>query len=172
MISSERLIIRDRAGCMGLLGLLFFSGGVLVLSMLLLGKLGPERRTWEILAVAAVGLAHFSVGGWLLASTPGMRIILRRDRPVLELRKSWLVRRRMRAIHLDEMAGFHVHTTTDSEGAPIFHLELDLRNGETIRLHSVAVHARPEIDKAAERLRAWSNGRLGARIRSPHDSAY
>jgi hypothetical protein len=172
MRNAERLVIRDRAGCMGLLGLMFFSGGVLVLTMLLLGKLGPERRTWEILAVTAIGLAHFTVGGWLLASTPGRRVLLRRDRPVLELRKNWLTLRRIRAIHLDEMAGFHVHTTTDSDGDPVFYLELDLRNGETIRLHSVAVHARPEIDAAAERLRAWSNGRLVARIRTPRDSAY
>jgi hypothetical protein len=172
MRDSEGLVIRDHAGCMGLLGLMFFSGGVLVLTMLVLGKLGPDRKAWELLAVTVIGLAHFSVGGWLLASTPGMRIMLRRDRPVLELRKSWLVGRRVRAIQLDEMAGFHVHTTTDSDGAPVFYLELDLRNGETIRLHSVAVHARSDIDKAVERLRSWSNGRLAARVRSPRDSAY
>ncbi|HSL69532.1 MAG TPA: hypothetical protein VK864_04780 [Longimicrobiales bacterium] len=86
---------------------------------------------------------------------------------MLELTRRWLVLRRTRVIHLDELRGFYVHKTEDSDGNDVFYLELDLRNGETVRLHSVAVHSREAIVAATDRLRAWGGGRLAQRIRSP-----
>ena len=172
MRNYERLVIRDRAGCMWVLGLMFLSGGTLVLTMLLRGKLGSDFRAWEIWAAAAIGIAHFSAGTWLLTSTPATQVKLHQDRRVLELSRSWLVLRRTRVIHLDELLGFHMHTSTDSDGDPVYYLELDLRNGQTVRLNAVGMHAQTAIDQLTDRLRAWSGGRLAARVRSPRSSAY
>ena len=163
---SERLIIRDHSGWMWVLGLMFLAGGSLVLLALWFG-VRPNSAAWVPWAIAAIGIAHVSTGAWLLTSSPGIRVTLRYDRLVLELTRRWLVLRRTRVIHLDEMRGFYVHKTEDSDGDDVFYLELDLRNGETVRLHSVAVRSREAIVAAADRLRVWSGGRLAQRIRSP-----
>jgi hypothetical protein len=168
----EHLVLRDRAGCMWLLGLMFLGGGTLVLASWLMGKLGSDFKAWEIAAVAVIGIAHFSAGAWLLVSTPSTSVKLHHDRPVLELSRTWLLARKARLIHLDEVLGFHVHTSADSDGDPVYYLELDLRDGQTLRLNAVGIHGRTAIDEATARLREWSGGRIAARIRSPRDRVY
>jgi hypothetical protein len=154
---------------MWFLGLGFLAGGIIALGMLLLA--GPDDRPdgWGRLLVAVIGSAHVAAGSWLVISMPNLSVWLRRDRPVLHIRKRWLLLRRERTIDLADIAHFRVRQSEDSEGDPVYQLELFLRTGERVALHSVALHGRAEIDAAADRLRAWSGGRLAARVGEPGD---
>jgi len=64
------------------------------------------------------------------------------------------------------MAGLTLRQEKDSDGDPVYRLELRLRDGNDLRLHSVALHARPEIEAAVDALRVWSSNKLPVRTRT------
>ena len=164
---SERLVLRDKAGCLGLLGLAFVAGGSFVFALLLGAGTGEQPTGWVRALAALIATAHLGAGTWLFLSTPVVSVRLRRDRPVLQLNKRWLFWRRARTIALTEIAHFQIGQGEDSDGHPVYRLELRLRSGERVRLHSVDEHFRNDIDAATEQLRVWSGGRLAARAGSP-----
>ena len=64
------------------------------------------------------------------------------------------------------MDGADITSGKDSDGDPVYRLELRLRDGTELRLHSVAVHACPEIEKATDALRVLSSNKLPVRTRT------
>jgi hypothetical protein len=166
---AERLVVRDRAGCLWLMGLAFAAGGVTVLALLFGARSGARPAGWGSILVALIGCAHIAAGTWLMVSTPNTTVRLRHDRPILQISKRWLLHYRTREIHLDQIAHFHIRKSEDSEGDPVYRLWLYLRTGEELPLHSVALHAREELDAVTDRLRSWSGGRLAARVGRPGD---
>ena len=163
----ERLPLRDKAGCLGLLGLAFVAGGVMVFALLLGAGSGEEPTGWTRAIAALIGTVHLAAGIWLFLNTPRITVELRRDRTILQVSRRWLFYRRKRTIDLAEIAHFRVWLGKDSDGDPVYRLELSLRSGERVKLHSVEEHTREDIDAAAEQLRVWSGGRLAARVGSP-----
>ncbi|MGH7471146.1 MAG: hypothetical protein ACRENP_24625 [Longimicrobiales bacterium] len=154
---------------MWLLGLGFLAGGITAFTLLLVASPDSQPGAWGKLIITVIGGAHITAGAWLIGSSPNITVWLRRDRPVLHVTKHWLLHKRERVIHLDEIAHFQVRQSEDSDGDPVYRLELHLRSGERLPLQSVDLHTRTEIDAAADRLRSWSGGRLASRVGTPGD---
>ena len=161
-MSYDQILIRDRAGCMWLLGLGFAGGGLLVMAMLL-GN-APGRPTgWPLFLISVIALAHLTTGIWLVVAHPNVKTELHHDGRKLRIVRWWLWFRSVRELHIDQIRSIVVREDTDSDGDPVYRLELVLRTGERLVLQSVALHTRAPIDAALARLAEWSRHRIPIR---------
>jgi hypothetical protein len=147
---------------MWLLGLGFAGGGLLVTAMLL-GNVPGRPTGWALLLVSVIAIAHLATGIWLVVAHPRVTTELHHDGRKLRVLRRWPWFRSARELHIDEIRSVVVRETTDSDGDPVYRLELVLRTDERLVLQSVALPTRAPIDDALGRLAAWSRGRIPVR---------
>jgi hypothetical protein len=164
-MNHNEVLIRDRAGCMWLLGLGFAGGGALVTAMLLSNAQGRPSG-WLLLLTAVIALAHLTTGTWLVVKHPNIRTELCMGCRMLRIVRRWPWFSRARELHVDQIRYAVVREERDSDNDPIYCLELLLGTGERLVLQSVALHTREPIDAALMRLAEWSSGRV--LVRSEH----
>jgi hypothetical protein len=158
----EPLALRDRAGCMWLLGGLFCAGGSIALA-LALGFSDDEPAAWVRLAAGAIGVVHLGAGVWLIRKHPAVRATLGADGR-LHIERRFPFHGTHRSIARDEIARIITRQGSDSDGDPVWSLELQMHDGEHVPLIYVQHHTREEIDRTIEQLRAWAGGSLVHRV--------
>ena len=151
--------MRDRAGCMWIFGAGFALGGATITAMLI-GPTEGKPTGWALLAAAAIGVAHMAAGGWMIVANPNIRVLLRNDGRTLRIVRRWPFRRTVRELHVDHIMHATLREMEDSDGDPVYHLELYLRTGERITLQSIAQNTREPVDAALAKLREWSANRI------------
>ena len=153
--SPESLILRDQPGCIWGLGVFFLLiGALFVLGPLVLFSDRMEQP-WTVNGLAVVmGLAGVAAGVWVLRVPLTTTTIDRLERVVTV--RSWGLRNRGdRRWTFSQVMGFHVVEEKDSEGDPVYRLQMELHGGEMIWLTDVHLHASDGYDQAAQRARQF-----------------
>ena len=153
--SPESLILRDQPGCIWGLGVFFLLiGALFVLGPLVLFSDRAEQP-WTVNGLAVVmGLAGVGAGVWVLRVPLTTITFDRLDRAVTV--RSWGLRReRNRRWTFAQVAGFQVVEEKDSEGDPVYRLQMELHGGEMVWLTYVHLHFRDSYDQAAQRARQF-----------------
>jgi hypothetical protein len=147
----ERLTLRDQPGCIWGLGVFFLLiGALFVLGPLVLFSNQAEQPWYVNGAVVLMGLAGVAAGLWVLRVPLTTTTFDRLERVVTV--RTWGLRRvRDQRWLFSVVAGLRVVEEQDSEGAPVFRLQLQLRDGQLIFLTGVHLHVRDGYDQAAQR---------------------
>jgi hypothetical protein len=152
----EKLILQDRPGCIWLLSLFF----ILIGSMFVLGPLflfsDRAEQPWYVSAIAIfMGLAALGAGLWQARRVPlSTTTFDRLDRSISMI--TWgLAGRSGQRWTFNDASALVVVEEKDSEGDPIYRLQLVLRSGETAWLTAVHLHVREPYDQAAGRVRSF-----------------
>jgi len=132
----DRMVLRDTPGITWAFGLIFAAAGALVAGAVLLGADGfAEQPLWARLMGLLMGLAHLSVGVWLLRASPAVETVLDRASGVARV-STILVVERAEEFPLAEVAHVDVVEKKDSEGEPLFSLRLRLHGGRAVAISS------------------------------------
>lgn len=152
----EKLILQDRPGCIWLLCVLFILlGGLFVLGPLFLFSDRAEQP-WYVSAVAIfLGTAALGAGLWQAGRVPLTTITFDRLSRTITVAAWGLAGRSVRHWPFSDAAGLKVAQEQDSEGDPIYRLQLILRSGEAAWLTGVHLHTREPYDQAAGRARVF-----------------
>jgi len=133
----DRMVLRDTPGITWAFGLLFAACGALAAGAVLLGADGfAEQPLWARGMGLLIGLAHLSMGVWVLRASPAVETVLDRASGVARVTTS-LVVERAEEFPLAEVARVEVVVTKeDSEGASLVSLRLRLHGGRAIAISS------------------------------------
>lgn len=145
---------------MRVIAAMFFVGGILVASLLLGAGTGDVPTGWGRVGAWLIACAHIGVGAWYLFVVPRITARLDPSDRVLTLTRGRIFHRERRRIHVTEILDVLTRVDRDSDGDPVWTLELRLRTGEHVPLHSVGTGSEAEIADAKERLRVWSGGQI------------
>ncbi len=162
---SDEVLIRDRAGCVWVFGLGFAAAGVVLTTMLLSVAEGRPTGGW-LVGAWAVAIAHTCAGAAILVKNPHIEIRLGADSRTLRVVRGWPFLRRARELHIDQIHSIVVREGKDSDGDPLYDLELVLGTGERLEALSVPYNTPEPIDAALERIRRWSRERILVRRES------
>ena len=154
--TSEKLILQDRPGCIWLLCVLFILlGALFVLGPLFLFNDRTEQPWYVSAAAIFMGSAALGVGLWQANRVPLTTITLDRLSRTITVVAWGLAGRNVRHWPFSDVAGLIVVQEQDSEGDPVYRLQLILRTGEATWLTGVYLHTREPYDQAAGRARAF-----------------
>jgi hypothetical protein len=153
--SPERLTLRDQPGCIWGLGVFFLLiGALFVLGPLVLFSDRAEQP-WYVTGLSVLlGSAGVAAGVWVLR-VPLTTTTFDRLERVVTVRTWGLRRMRDRRWPFTEVAGVRVIESQDSEGDPVYRLQLELRQEEPISLTEVHLHFRDGYEQAAQQVRRF-----------------
>lgn len=152
----HQLILTDRAGCVWLFSSLFlFVGGTI-----LYGALGGftnwhEVPKWQLLLAGIMGTIGFGTGIGIIHSTPFTNITLNSKSGTMLIRKRGAFKNEERLIRFAEIAEFYLVEENDSDGDPIYRVDLRLKTGEDIRLTSIMEPVVEDNEELALRLNTF-----------------
>jgi hypothetical protein len=147
------IVVYDRPGCLWLFGAWFVAGGVLAAYIAFFGSNAGELAAWERALAVLIALGCAAGGIFFIAQAPSTRAMLdpRRNEVVV-------VTRGLRGTSelrfaFDQIKGVELGTTRDSEGGPMYRVELRLRDGRLVPLQGQHAHGREQLDERASALR-------------------
>ena len=147
------VVVRDSPGLHWILGLLFLVLGVMCVA----GPLGlfhdRDRLGWPgkslFMLMGAVGAV---VGLWVMRGSPRSRLEVDRRRDRVRLRRRGLGGRQAWAWTIREIAGIRVVERKDSDGDPVFRLEVVAGDGAAVPVSLLWTHGREPAEAVATRL--------------------
>lgn len=139
--SAGELTIQETPGCLWFIGA-FFSiiGGAFVY-----GALGGftnwnEASFWQILLTFFMGSFGVGVGFWTIHKAPISKLVIDRVDEKIYLTRRRLFQRSETIYAFDEVDRFRLIEELDDENSPIWFFGMDLSDGETIAITSLASH--------------------------------
>jgi hypothetical protein len=140
--TANKLIIQETPGCLWFVGLFFAAiGGIFVYGAL--GGLTDygSQPIWMLTAAFVMGSIAVGVGIWIIYRAPLTKLVFgRRDKTLLYTTYG-LAGKRETVYGFDEIELFRLIEERDSEGDMIWSLGMNLADGETIKVSSMASHA-------------------------------
>ena len=137
----NELIIRETPGCIWIFGLLFLVvGGLFVYGSL--GNFTDHSSVpfWLITLAFVMGSIGCAVGLRLIHKAPITKIIADRDTETVAYTTYGISGRTHAVYHFDEIEEFCLIEETDSEGALVWSLGMELCGGETVKISSLESH--------------------------------
>lgn len=140
--TANELIIQETPGCLWLFGLFFAAiGGIFVY-----GALGGlvdygSQPIWVLTAAFLMGSIAVGVGIWIIYLAPLTKLVFDRTDETLIYTTYGLAGKRETIYDFNEIESFRLLEERDSEGDLIWSLGMDLADGETIKISSLASHA-------------------------------
>jgi hypothetical protein len=140
--TASELIIQETPGCLWLFGLFFaVVGGIFVY-----GALGGlvdygSQPIWVLATAFVMGSIAVGVGVWIIYRAPLSKLVFDRIDKTLIYTTYGLAGKRETVYDFDEIVAFRLIEERDSEGDPIWSLGMNLADGETIKISSLASHA-------------------------------
>ena len=139
--TQNELIIRETPGCLWIVGLFFaFVGGIFVY-----GALGGlvdygSQSPWMLAAAFVMGSIGVGVGIWIIYKAPITKIVINRIEDSVLMTRYGLFGKQESFYHFDEIENFSLIAGKDDEGSDIWSVGMNLANGETITITSLASH--------------------------------
>lgn len=136
--SPQRLVLEDSPGCFWLFGLFF----------VVLGRLGAyaalndtgDRPGWQIGLALLLTLAAMAAGVWMIARSPGSRVVLDRRTRSMEITRRGMAGRSQEWYSWYEIDEPERIVTGDIDGDPVFPLAVRLRDGRIVRVTRLWLH--------------------------------
>jgi uncharacterized membrane protein len=151
--SSQHLVLRDSPGCFWLLGMLFVViGGLFAAGSLGLFTNAHTLSLWQRLLVLVMGSIGVGVGLGVIIQAPQTVSVFDRQTQQAVITRRGLLGRTVSIYSLADITCVQIREHTDSEGSPVFQLELVLRSRQPVPLSRLWMHHRPAHEQAMSRV--------------------
>jgi hypothetical protein len=153
----EQLVIKDAPGCTWLFSSFFLAiGSIFVLGPLFFNSDRFDQPWYVNLLGITMGAIAVATGLWIIGRTPASTVIFDRLLYRVILRQGWRKERRERSWSWKEVSEVRVKQEKDSDGDPVYRLQLVLRSGEVTWLTQVSSPSRASSDRAVEKIRQFT----------------
>ena len=133
------LIVREAPGCMWILGAFFIIVGALFVYVASGGYSNYYEMSYGVMAAhILLGTCAVAAGVWVIYTSPRILINVDRNTETVTIRQSRLGGSSTRSFAFDEVASFSLIEDLDSDGDPVWALQLETEGGEAIRCSSFA----------------------------------
>ena len=139
--TSRKLILRDTAGCIWLLGLFFLA----IAGTFVVGLAGAFTNLYELnvlerTAAWFVSLSGIAVGVWIIYSHPGVYARFDKSTNSLSINRKGLMKNVTETSRLSEIKDVVLDETTDSDGDHFYRIALKLNRDKQVLLFSTGLH--------------------------------
>jgi hypothetical protein len=141
--TSIKLVIKDSAGCIWLLGFFFLAvAGTFVIGLMGMFYNLNEVTELEKLGAWIVSLSGVAAGIWIIYSHPGIYITFDKSTDAVTINRRGLLKDETETYELSEIDDVVIDESVDSEGDPFYRVALKLKDQRQINLSSVGGHDR------------------------------
>jgi hypothetical protein len=139
--TSRKLILRDTAGCIWLLGFFFLAiAGTFVVGLMGAFTNLNELSELEKLLGWFISLSGVAAGVWIIYSHPGVYARFDKSTNSLTINRKGLMKNVTENYRLSEIKDVVLDETTDSEGDPFYRIALKLNRDKQVLLFSTGLH--------------------------------
>lgn len=136
-----RLLLRDTAGCIWLLGFFFIAvAGTFVAGLSGFFTNLNEVNELEKLGVWVVSLSGVAAGIWIIYTHPGVVVNFDKSTSIATINRKALLKNETETYRLDEISDVVLDETVDSEGDPFYKIALKLNAEKLVILFSTGLH--------------------------------
>ncbi len=137
--TANELIIRESPGCLWMFGLFFAVIG----SIFVYGALGGfvdfgSQPLWVLTLAFLMGAAAVAAAVWLLYHAPITKVVINRTDDFVLIKRFGIFGKRQYLYYFDEFEKFCLVEEKDDENDDIWFLGIELNDGETINISSLA----------------------------------
>ncbi|HEY0427813.1 MAG TPA: hypothetical protein VGC76_08520 [Pyrinomonadaceae bacterium] len=139
--TENELVIQEAPGCLWMFGLFFAAVG----SIFVYGSLGgaadyKSQALWMLALAFVMGATGVCTGIWIIYRAPFTKVVVNRIENEVTITRRGLFLNRMSLYSFDEIDCFCLVEEEDDESSPVWSLGINLSNGETIVISSLASH--------------------------------
>lgn len=152
--TSTELTLKDSAGCFWLLGLFF----VIIAGIFTAGLMGlftnlHEINAWEKLGAWVISLGGLFAGFWFIYSTPGTTVKFDKTEGSVSLNSRGLMRNETETYKLKEVRDIIIAESQDSEGDPVYQIELKLFTEKRVPLSKLWINNKPALEETVKKIK-------------------
>ena len=152
------LVTKDSAGCLWLFGLFF----VLVAGTFVVGLLGAfnnlhELNQLELAAAWFVSLAGAAAGVWIIYSNPVIYSRFDKREGLVVINRRGFMKNETEKYQLTEIKNIVVVESKDSDGDPIFSVNIKLKTEKSPGLTKIWLRNKEHLEKISEEIKQFMN---------------
>jgi len=141
-------MFKDSAGCFWMLGLFF----VVLAGTFIIGLLGAFYNLNEITEPERAGAWFISLSGlaagiWFIYSNPGTKLNFDKSGNLLTIQRRGLMRNEIEKYRLGDIADFKLVESKDTDGDPVYRIELQLKSGNKASLTELWINNKEGLQK-------------------------
>ncbi|MDZ7623687.1 MAG: hypothetical protein U5J96_04460 [Ignavibacteriaceae bacterium] len=146
--TNSNLVLKDSAGCFWMLGLFF----VIIAGTFVIGLMGAFHNLNELNELERTGVWFISLGGlaagiWFIYSNPGTRLDFNKTENMLTIQRRGLMRNEIEKHLLNNIEEIILVESEDSEGDPVYRIELQLKNENKTNLTELWINHKEGLQK-------------------------
>jgi hypothetical protein len=154
--TSRKLVLRDSAGCIWLLGFFFLA----VAGTFVIGLMGTfynlnEVTELEKLGAWIVSLSGVAAGIWIIYSHPGVYARFDKSTNSLTINRKGLMKNVTENYRLSEIKDVVLDETTDPDGDPFYRIALKLNRDKQVLLFSTGLHHKETQQKNIDLIKGF-----------------
>ena len=152
--TTNNLVLKDSAGCFWMLGLFF----VVIAGTFVIGLLGAFHNLTELNELERTGVWFISLGGlaagiWFIYTNPGTRLDFNKTENMLTIQRRGLMRNEMEKHLLDKIEDIILVESEDSEGDPVYRIELKLKSEKNASLTELWINNKEGLQKTIDTIK-------------------
>jgi len=146
--TNTNLVLKDSPGCFWMLGLFF----VVIAGTFVIGLMGAFTNLYELNELERSGawivsLSGLAAGIWFIYSNPGTRLNFDKSENLLTIQRRGLMRNEIEKYRLDDIADFKLVESKDTDGDPVYRIELQLKSGNKASLTELWINNKEGLQK-------------------------
>ena len=146
--TKTNLVLKDSAGCFWMLGLFF----VVIAGTFVIGLMGVFTNLYELNELERSGawivsLSGLAAGIWFIYSNPGTRLNFDKSENLLTIQRRGLMRNEIEKYRLDDIADFKLVESKDTDGDPVYRIELQLKSENKASLTELWINNKEGLQK-------------------------
>ena len=139
-----------------MLGLFF----VVIAGTFVIGLLGAFYNLNELSELEKAGAWFISLGGlaagiWFIYSNPGTKLNFDKSEYLLTIQRRGLMRNEIEKYRLDDIADIKLVESEDSEGDPVYRIELQLKGGNKTNLTELWINHKEGLQKNIDTIKEF-----------------
>jgi hypothetical protein len=152
--TTNHLVLKDSAGCFWMLGLFF----VVIAGTFVIGLLGAFHNLNELNELEKAGVWFISLGGlaagiWFIYSNPGTKLNFDKSENLLTIYRRGLMRNEIEKYSLDNIEDIILIESEDSEGDPVYRIELKLKSEKNASLTELWINNKEGLQKTIDTIK-------------------
>lgn len=136
---------------------LFF---VIIAGIFIAGLMGlftnlHEINDWEKLGAWVISLGGLSAGIWFIYTTPGTKVKFDKTEGSVSINSRGLMRNETETYKLNELRDLIIAESQDSEGDPVYHIELKLKTEKRVPLSKLWINNKPVLEDTVAKIKEF-----------------